>query len=100
VIGGQSRPEALVAQEAKIFPRWSSRIAFQYIVPLLCVAGHVERRQPDLVNLTGELTAKEGFASVEPAQGILLAVVEWKRQFVELGHAMTFSALFWMVWCV
>ena len=93
MVGRQSRTEALVAQKPEVGPRWSSRVALEDVIPLLSVPGHVERGQPNFVDLPGELATEKGFSPVEPAQGVLFAVIERERELVELGNAIAFIVI-------
>lgn len=52
----------------EVRPRDHAHVTFQHIVPVLGVACHVERGEPDLVHFSGTLGAEEVPATVEPAQ--------------------------------
>jgi hypothetical protein len=67
VISGQCRAKALMTQKLEVVPQWSAHVAFEDVVPLLLVVVHVERSQPHLVNLPGELAMEEGFTPVNPS---------------------------------
>jgi hypothetical protein len=83
-----------MTQKLEVVPQWSAHVAFEDVVPLLLVIVHVERSQPHLVNLPGELAMEEGFTPVNPSQGVLFAVIEWERELVKLGNALAFPIIF------
>jgi hypothetical protein len=64
-----------VAQLLELLPRQYASVVFEHVVPLLSGAGEMEGGEPDFVGLTGKLGAEETLTTIEPAQGVLLAII-------------------------
>jgi hypothetical protein len=73
--GVERWPKTLVAQLLELLPQRYASVAFEYVVPLLSGAGEMERGELDFVGLTGKLGAEETLTTIEPAQGVLLAII-------------------------
>ena len=87
MVGGQRRPETLVAEQTEVGPGRAAGVAFQHIIPLLCKSRHVEGCEPNLVRLTSKLAA-EGLTTVEPSERVFFAVVRGEGQLMEPGNAL------------
>ena len=81
MVGAERRPEPLVAQPFEAFPARHTGVALD-IVPLLGGTSEMERGEPHLVAVGSALGAEEPVASVEPAQRIVLDIIDREGQLV------------------
>jgi hypothetical protein len=73
--GVERWPKTLVPQLLELLPRQYASVAFEHVVPLLSSVDEMERGELDFVGLTGKLGAEEMLTTIEPAQGVLLAII-------------------------
>jgi hypothetical protein len=86
VIGTERWPEALVPQALELHLHGLAGIVLQDIVPLLHGTHEMEQGEPNLLAFGGALGVKEAITFVEPAQRVILAIIDGKGEFVIAGH--------------
>lgn len=94
---GQGWPKALLAQRHEERPPDGvdvTGVVLQHVMLVLSDSGYMERSEPHLVCLAGALRLKEVIATVEPSEGVLLAIEGWEGEFVEVRHANAVRLLF------
>lgn len=74
MVDASSRTEALTEQILEVRPADRAYVAFQHVVLALDVSRRMELGEPNLVCVSGALSAEEMLASIEPAQRIVIAI--------------------------
>jgi hypothetical protein len=64
-----------MTQLLELVPGGHAGVALKYVVLLLCGTDEMERGEPHLIGLAGELGAEEALTAVDPTQGVLLALI-------------------------
>nr|GMD05758.1 importin subunit alpha-4-like isoform X2 [Ipomoea batatas] len=79
-IAAESRAKTEVATLLELGPRHGRFVHLQLEVPQLCHAGEVERRKAHEIGFRGALRPEKLFATMQPAGGILNAIVTGEFQ--------------------